>query len=101
MPALRAKSIHMTAKLLAWLEPLLDRHEIKVITPRVADSRGCQLSLRMPGDPKALLFTLEKMGFAVDFREPGIVRLAPVPLYNTFSEISGLVWAMATIMEGS
>jgi len=87
MPRLREKSERM----IAYLTFLLDRQApgaFEVITPRDLSARGCQTSILVHGpDPRALQKALQAAGVVSDFRPPNVVRIAPVPLYNTFSEI--------------
>jgi kynureninase len=93
MPALRAKSECMTA----YLEYLLDQlpsGAFELVTPRDPAARGCQLSLLIRDRPRDLLSDLEAEGVVADFREPNVIRVAPVPLYNTFHEI----WTFARIL---
>jgi len=93
MPALRAKSRKLTGYLLALLDAMpSERYE--VITPRDEESRGCQLSIRVRKSPRGLFDELEAAGVVCDFREPDVIRVAPVPLYNTYEE----VWAFARIL---
>lgn len=88
MPALRAKSEKLTARLLEWLQAAVPAGAIQVITPADPASRGAQVSLRVTsGDAKALHAALEADGIVCDYREPGIIRVAPVPLYNTFQDV--------------
>jgi kynureninase len=61
---------------------------VEIITPQ---RRGCALSLVVRDRPRHLLGQLEKNGVVCDFREPNVIRVAPVPLYNTFHE----VWILA------
>jgi kynureninase len=85
MPALRARSESLTGYL-QYLLDALPAGRFEVITPRDPAQRGCQLSLLVHDRPRDLLRALE--GRAVcDFREPNVVRVAPVPLYNTFQEV--------------
>jgi kynureninase len=93
MPALRAKSRRLTG----YLQFLLDQmpsQRYTVITPRDPEQRGCQLSILAHARPKDLLRELEAGGVVCDFREPNVVRVAPVPLYNTFHE----VWRFAHVL---
>jgi kynureninase len=86
MEALREKSLMLTA----FLQKLLDRvpsGRIEIITPREPSSRGCQLSLRVLSDAEVLFRSLQAEGVVGDFREPDVIRVAPVPLYNTFHEV--------------
>ncbi len=94
MSALRAKS----EKLTGYLQYLLDRSSadrFEVITPSESDGRGCQLSILMHDRPKECHRALLDAGVVCDFREPNIVRVAPVPLYNTFHEVWRFVEALA------
>ena len=92
MPALRAKSECLTS----YLSFLLERQHQgrdEIITPPNPVERGCQLSILVPERPRELLAALQERGVLADFREPNIIRVAPVPLYNTFHE----VWSFARI----
>lgn len=60
---------------------------LEIITPKNPKERGCQLSLRMVHDGRKIFEQLLKNGVIVDWREPEVIRIAPVPLYNTFSEV--------------
>jgi kynureninase len=62
-------------------------HEIKIITPKEPDQRGAQLSILVRKNSKALFENLKKENFIVDWRSPNVIRVAPVPLYNTFEEV--------------
>jgi len=94
MEALRRRSVRLTDYLLARVDHL-PAGRVEVITPRRVDERGCQLSLRARRGGRKLLEALKAGGVVCDFREPGIVRVAPTPLYNTFHE----VWRFARILE--
>ena len=93
MEALRAKSIKLTGYLQFLLEQAGSK-KFTVITPRVAESRGCQLSILVHEYPKELFKKLQAAGVKCDFREPNVIRAAPSPLYNTFHE----VWRFAKIL---
>jgi kynureninase len=85
MSALRKKSERLTG----YLETLIDRldgQRISIITPRDNEARGCQLSLRVKDDERSVYERLISSGVSADWREPGVIRIAPVPLYNTFEE---------------
>ena len=85
MEALRAKSLRLTGYL-EYLVDSLRSSRITIITPRDPVRRGCQLSLNVESRAKALLHALEGHGVVCDFREPNVIRVAPVPLYNTFHD---------------
>ncbi|MET0753473.1 MAG: kynureninase [Pyrinomonadaceae bacterium] len=77
-------------KLTGFLEFLLGEikdERISVITPSNADERGCQLSIRVKNSDKTLYKALTDKGVIADWREPDVIRVAPVPLYNSFTDV--------------
>lgn len=68
---------------------------IECITPREEPARGCQVSLLMLKQGKEIYDGLMKRGFMIDWRQPNVIRLAPVPLYNTFEE----VWKFGSCLQ--
>ncbi|HEX2641249.1 MAG TPA: hypothetical protein VHL50_11775, partial [Pyrinomonadaceae bacterium] len=98
MPALRAKS----EKLTDYLEHLLDQIEddrISVITPKDRSQRGCQLSIRVRDADNSLFEALIANGVAADWREPDVIRVAPVPLYNSFADVFNFVRILRTCLK--
>lgn len=93
--ALREKSKKLTGYLDQLLRAERGASGIEVLTPREPEARGCQLSIRVPGHGRELLAQLLSMGVVCDFREPDVVRAAPVPLYNTFHD----AWRFAAILR--
>ena len=89
MPALRAKSESLTG----YLERLIDadlRDVLQVVTPRDPAQRGCQLSIRVIGGRERgrdLFDFLATRGVLGDWREPDVIRISPVPLYNTHTDV--------------
>lgn len=86
MPALRAKS----DKLTGYLESLINQigdERIEIITPTDPAQRGCQLSIRVRGGDRSLHAALTARGVVSDWREPDVIRVAPVPLYNSFEDV--------------
>jgi kynureninase len=83
MPALRERSVALTAYLEAAIDGLAS--DVELVTPRDPTRRGAQLSLRVARAAHRQR-ALGAHGVVGDFREPDIVRLAPVPLYNTFHD---------------
>lgn len=94
---LRRKSVAMTAYLADLIEAEVGE-TLEVITPHDPDRRGCQLSLRARGgreQGRALFEYLQAQGVVGDWREPDVIRVAPVPLYNRFSECHEFVQQVA------
>jgi kynureninase len=60
---------------------------IEIITPRNDNERGCQVSMRIVRNGKAVFEALLNAGVIADWREPDVIRVAPVPLYNTFEDV--------------
>ena len=89
MERLREKSVALTG----YLEFLLDRAgRRRAASSRraTADARGCQLSLRIRGGAgrgRRVFDWLGAHGVVCDWREPDIIRVAPVPLYNSFEDV--------------
>jgi kynureninase len=83
---LRAKSEQLT-EYMQYLIDDLQNDNIEIITPSVKSLRGCQLSLRIKKDGRELHQKLLSGGVICDWREPDVIRVAPVPLYNTFRDI--------------
>lgn len=86
--ALRKKSLQLTGYLeflLRQLDP--SGSQFTIITPADPEQRGCQLSLLMHRNGKKIFSRLIESGVSADWREPDVIRLAPVPLYNTFEEV--------------
>jgi kynureninase len=88
MRNLRKKSQQLTGYLEFLLNELDPHHEIlKLLTPTHPEERGCQLSIFMKKSGKKIFDQIIKAGVVADWREPGVIRLAPTPLYNTFEEV--------------
>jgi kynureninase len=86
MERLRAKSELLTG----YLEFLLDQdrsEKFSIITPRNPAHRGAQLSLRLFRGDRTICDALAAQGVICDWREPDILRVTPVPLYNSFSDV--------------
>ncbi|HUK00807.1 MAG TPA: kynureninase [Steroidobacteraceae bacterium] len=86
MARLRQKSLALSA----LLDELVRDLPVEPLTPRASAARGCQLSLRLPGDAarsERILERLTQRGVITDRREPDVLRVAPVPLYNRFEDV--------------
>ena len=85
MQNLRNKSVELTN----YLEFLLNESSdlgFEIITPKNVKERGCQLSLLTKENGKQLFKKLQQNGVIADWREPNVIRIAPVPMYNTFED---------------
>lgn len=87
MDALRAKSVRLTR----YFEELVTSEladDVEVLTPREAERRGCQLSLRFRrGNGRKLFEAISARGVVCDWREPDVIRAAAAPLYNGFEDV--------------
>jgi kynureninase len=89
MDRLRAKSIELTGFLARLVEARL-AGRVAIVTPHAPAERGSQLSLRISGSvafAQSIFESLESAGAIGDWREPDLIRVAPTPLYNTFTEV--------------
>ena len=92
MEPLREKSLRLTG----YLEWLLRREigdAVEILTPSDPDRRGCQLSLKVKSNAsgRTVFERLEASGITCDWREPDVIRVAPVPLYNRFEQVHRFV----------
>ncbi len=89
MGRLRNKSIKLTG----YLEFILNeinkegKFSFRSITPTNPDERGCQLSVQVLKNGRRLFEYLQVNGVIADWREPDVIRMAPVPLYNSFEDL--------------
>ncbi|MEX1000725.1 MAG: kynureninase [Crocinitomicaceae bacterium] len=91
MEKLREKSIALTAYLEEVILDITARKShlcaFEIITPKEKDQRGAQLSILVHGKGKAMFDALSEQGVIADWREPNVIRIAPVPLYNSFEDV--------------
>ncbi|MEQ1745410.1 MAG: kynureninase [Saprospiraceae bacterium] len=95
MDALREKSLRLTG----FLEHILneanrEKKLFRIITPRDPAARGCQVSALTDSRGKTLFDRLTENGVLADWREPNVIRFAPVPLYNSFED----VWRLGQLL---
>ena len=83
MDKLVAKSKELTNYLL-YLLNTIDTDTIEIITP---EEKGCQLSIRVKNGNKPLFDSITEKGVVADWREPDVIRVAPIPLYNSFQDV--------------
>lgn len=86
MDDLREKSVKLTAYLESLINEIGD-DRLEIITPRDPEQRGCQLSIRVKNADKSLHERIVERGVYADWREPDVIRVAPVPLYNSFEDV--------------
>jgi kynureninase len=88
---LRAKSVKLTGYLEFMIDEvnagLTEEQQLKSITPRDANQRGAQLSIVAGAKGRELFSFLSSNGVVADWREPDVIRMAPVPLYNSFEDV--------------
>jgi len=83
---LRAKSLKLTAYL-EFLLHQLSNINFELITPKEPERRGAQLSLYFKERGKDIYNKMIESGIIVDYREPGVIRVAPAPFYNSFEDV--------------
>ncbi|MCF8373934.1 MAG: kynureninase [Bacteroidales bacterium] len=86
MEKLRSKSVRLTSYMEFLLHQIKD-DRIHIITPSNPEERGCQLSIQIKNSDKRLFEFITKEGVIADWREPDVIRVAPVPLYNSFKDV--------------
>jgi kynureninase len=95
----RQKSVALTAYAQNGIQALLSEHLVS-ITPDKADERGCQLSLRVLGSmdrARAVFNEMGRRGVIGDWRDPDVIRIAPHPLYNSFTDVARFLQIMQDI----
>jgi len=98
MDALDKKGKQLSAFAIYILEDIAKRfpdYGIEVISPKNESERGCQVSFVVKKNGKALFNYLMENGVSAGWREPEVIRIAPVPLYNTYEE----VWRFGRMIE--
>jgi kynureninase len=98
MDALRQKSVQLTAYL-EYLINNLNHPDVEIISPKDPAQRGCQLSIRVKNADQTLHKRLTENHVITDWREPGVIRFAPVPFYNSFEDIFGMVAILKTLLD--
>jgi kynureninase len=93
------KNLRMTSKVFIahFYDLLASFNGVEIITPKNPDERGCQLSLHVKKDGRKLFDHLAHRGIIADWREPDVIRIAPVPLYNTTDDIEFFIYEMNSL----
>jgi len=97
MDRLREKSLHLTGFLREMLSSI--EGPFRIITPSEPEASGSQLSLLFQRDARSTFEALERRAVRCDYREPDVVRVAPVPLYNTFSDAAAFTGVLNTLFQ--
>lgn len=97
MDALRTKSEQLTGYF-EYLINQIDTDRIKIITPTNPNERGCQLSVQVRNADKSLHQKLTDNHIITDWREPDVIRCAPVPLYNSFEDVFRMTEILKTLV---
>ncbi len=82
---LREKSIHLTGYM-EFLLRQITHLSFEIITPSIPEKRGCQLSMLFDNNGRKVFDTLTEQGVVADWREPNVIRIAPVPMYNSYED---------------
>lgn len=97
------EKLHKKSRLLTgyfeFLLTQLGNEAIKIITPKNPEERGCQLSIQVKNADRNLHKKLTASGVISDWREPDVIRCAPVPLYNSFEDVYLMVEKLNTILN--
>ncbi len=96
LPALIAKSKQLTGYL-EYLLKQLNNLSFTVITPEDPTRRGCQISMLFNAKGREVFEAITAKGVIADWREPNVIRVAPVPLYNSFEDVYRLYEVMKTV----
>jgi kynureninase len=96
MERLLAKGKMLSNYLLFVIDSVNNNQNIEIITPKNETEKGCQVSMLMKQNGKQIFDELTKQGVIADWREPNVIRIAPVPLYNRFED----VWKFGNIVSG-
>ncbi|WP_062053076.1 kynureninase [Aquimarina longa] len=97
MEVLRKKSIALTGYF-EFLIHQINTDRIKIITPSNPEERGCQLSIQVKNADKSLHQKLTDQHVITDWREPNVIRCAPVPLYNSFEDVFRMTEILKTVL---
>lgn len=90
MNKLRMKSIKLTGYL-EYLILQINNKNIDIITPKDPNQRGCQLSIKLNNSKKSLHENLRLNNVITDWRDPNVIRCAPVPFYNSYQDVYNFV----------
>jgi len=93
--------VKKSKKLTGFFEYLVNEiasDTIKIITPTNPNERGCQLSLQVKNADKNLHKKLTENNIITDWREPDVIRCAPVPMYTSFEDVYHMVTTLESLL---
>ncbi|KAI7869570.1 kynureninase [Spinellus fusiger] len=100
---LRSKSVRLTGYLEALLLEVLSRHftadRFRILTPPQHEQRGCQLSIEFSERMMDVFKGLKERGVICDERKPTVIRIAPTPFYNSFTDVYKAVYHLKDILD--
>ena len=73
---------------------------INIITPSDPKHRGSQLSIQVKNADKKLFDIITEKGVIADWREPDVIRVAPVPMYNSFEDVFSFYKILRESVDG-
>ncbi len=101
MDTLRAKSESLSSFLIECIDTVEAATPIQlfeIVTPRNVDERGCQVTLNIFEKPEAVRKALQDAGAVTDFRPPGLIRVAPTPMYNSHMDCFRFAEILASVL---
>ncbi|RKP08487.1 L-kynurenine hydrolase-like protein [Thamnocephalis sphaerospora] len=101
MEQLREKSLLLTGYLEFLLQDLVQKFNMKIITPRSPSERGCQLSILLDCDVDTVFPQMMAAGLICDERKPNCIRLGPTPLYNSFTDVHRAAEIICRVMTAA
>ena len=101
MQKLSKKGKKLSGYLMRLLDVLNEKHGMpfEIITPREEHRRGCQVSILVKKNGRQVFEKLTARGIIADWREPDVIRVAPVPLYNSFGDVYAFYEALDAILS--
>ena len=99
IPALRAKSIHLTEYMIALHDELLAPFSTEIATPRDPALRGSHVSIRHPEAWRITRALIEQHQVIPDFRAPDLIRFGLAPIYTSFEEVRDAVVRLRAVLK--
>lgn len=100
MEKLRKKAISLTGYL-EYLVNTLGNDVINIVTPSDPNQRGSQLSIQVKNADKKIFNQITEDGVIADWREPDVIRVAPVPMYNSYEDVFKFYNILKTALQAN